>query len=78
MKKALKKAYRAGGVAMSDKAAKRIFGKNARLKRNILRVCASPVLTHAVEAGIIRNNRTVEPLTHLGDVQMTRILKVEA
>lgn len=77
LKQIFKKAIKAGGAEMSSTAAKRIFGEDARLRRNVLLACSTPFLANAILSEVICDHRVIEFLMKTGPLAARIILQVE-
>lgn len=63
---------------MSSTAAKRIFGDDSRLRRNVMLACSTPFLAEAILTEVICDHRVIEFIMKVGPLAARIILQVEA
>ncbi len=77
LKQIYRKALRAGGAAMDRRRAEKLFGGDAKLKKNVFRACREPQYGQAIEKGVINDHRVIEQLQKMGSQATSIMLRVE-
>lgn len=72
-----KRALKVGGAEMETRYYPKVFGNSTALRKNVLRICASTAMGHAVVSKVLCDHRVVESLTKMGIVATGIVLRLE-